>query len=75
MKKQFSDQQDISLLSEAEAGFSARELCLSTPFPTPPFTPDVISTDDFTKECLTITAAFGVSVVQVTHIPDSIPLF
>ncbi len=27
--------------------------------------------DDFTKECLTITAAFGMSGVQVTHILDS----
>lgn len=74
MKKRFSDQQIISLLSEAEAGLSARELCLSTPFSTPPLTPGVISTDDFTKEYLKIIAAFGVSVVQVTHIPDSIPL-
>ncbi len=31
--------------------------------------------DDFTKECLTITAAFGISVVQVTRILDSIALF
>lgn len=31
--------------------------------------------DDFTKECLTITAAFGISGVQVTHILDSIALF
>lgn len=31
--------------------------------------------DDFMKECLTITAAFGISGVQVTHILDSIALF
>jgi transposase InsO family protein len=30
---------------------------------------------DFTKECLTITAAFGISGVQVTRILDSIALF
>ena len=31
--------------------------------------------DDFTEECLTITIAFGISGVQVTHILDSIALF
>jgi len=31
--------------------------------------------DDFTKECLTATVAFGISGVQVTHILDSIALF
>jgi putative transposase len=31
--------------------------------------------DDFTKECLTITAAFGISGVQVACILDSIALF
>ena len=31
--------------------------------------------DDFTKECLTITTAFGISGVQVTRIQDSIALF
>jgi len=31
--------------------------------------------DDFTKECLTITAAFGISGVQVARILDSIALF
>jgi putative transposase len=31
--------------------------------------------DDFTKECLTVTVAFGISGVQVTRILDSIPLF
>jgi putative transposase len=31
--------------------------------------------DDFTKECLTITAAFGISGVLVTRILDSIALF
>lgn len=31
--------------------------------------------DDFMKECLTITAAFGISGVQVTRILDSIALF
>lgn len=31
--------------------------------------------DDFTKKCLTITAAFGNSGVQVTCILDSIALF
>ncbi len=31
--------------------------------------------DDFTKECLTITAAFGISGVQVTCFLDSIALF
>ncbi|WP_120279557.1 IS3 family transposase [Enterobacter bugandensis] len=35
----------------------------------------VTCVDDFTKECLTITAAFGISGVQVTHILDSIALF
>ncbi len=33
------------------------------------------SVDDFTKECLTITTAFGISGVQVTRILDSIALF
>ena len=31
--------------------------------------------DDFTKECLTITTAFGIAGVQVTRILDSIALF
>ena len=31
--------------------------------------------DDFTKEYLTITAAFGISGVQITRIVDSIALF
>ncbi len=31
--------------------------------------------DGFTKECLTITAAFGISGVQVTRILDNIALF
>ena len=31
--------------------------------------------DDFAKECLTITPAFGISGVQVTRILDSITLF
>ena len=31
--------------------------------------------DDYTKECLAITAAFGISGVQVTPILDSIALF
>lgn len=31
--------------------------------------------DDFTKECLTIAAAFGISGIQVTRILDSIALF
>lgn len=31
--------------------------------------------DDFTKECLTVTAAFGISGIQVTCILDSIALF
>jgi putative transposase len=31
--------------------------------------------DDFTKECLTVTIAFGISGVQVTRILDSIALF
>lgn len=31
--------------------------------------------DDFTKECLTITVAFGISGVQITRILDSIALF
>ncbi|MDE8559436.1 IS3 family transposase [Pantoea vagans] len=31
--------------------------------------------DDFTKECLTITAAFGISGVQVTRNLDSVALF
>ncbi len=31
--------------------------------------------DDFTKECLTITIAFGISGVQVTRILDCIALF
>ncbi len=35
----------------------------------------LIGVDDFTKECLTITAAFGISGVQVTRILDSIALF
>ncbi len=31
--------------------------------------------DDFTKECLTIITAFGISGVQVTRILDNIALF
>jgi len=31
--------------------------------------------DDFIKECLTVTVAFGISGVQVTRILDSIALF
>ncbi|PXV96639.1 putative transposase [Pantoea ananatis] len=31
--------------------------------------------DDFTKECLTVTVAYGISGVQVTRILDSIALF
>ncbi len=31
--------------------------------------------DDFTKECLTITTAFGISGVQITRILESIALF
>ncbi|CQD59236.1 IS1222-like transposase [Yersinia intermedia] len=31
--------------------------------------------DDYTKECLTVTVAFGISGVQVTRILDSIALF
>ena len=31
--------------------------------------------DEFTKECLTITIAFGISSVQVTRILDRIALF
>lgn len=31
--------------------------------------------DDFTKECLTVTVAFGISGVQVSRILDSIALF
>lgn len=31
--------------------------------------------DDFTKECLTVTVAFGISGVQVTRILDSVALF
>ncbi|QHM94292.1 MULTISPECIES: IS3 family transposase [Kosakonia] len=31
--------------------------------------------DDFTKECLTVTAAFGMSGIQVTRVLDSIALF
>jgi putative transposase len=31
--------------------------------------------DDFTKECLTVTVAFGISGVQVTRILESIALF
>ena len=35
--------------------------------------PDCV--DHFTKECLTITAAFGISGAQVMRILDSIALF
>jgi putative transposase len=31
--------------------------------------------DDFTKECLTVTVAFGISGVQITRILDSLALF
>lgn len=31
--------------------------------------------DDFTKECLTVTVAFGIPGVQVTRILDCIALF
>lgn len=43
MKKRFSDEQVISILREAEAGVSARELAVSTPFRTPPFAPGIRS--------------------------------
>ncbi|MDQ0431162.1 transposase InsO family protein [Pantoea agglomerans] len=35
----------------------------------------LVCVDDFTKKCLTYTAAFGISGVQVTRILDSIALF
>lgn len=41
MKKHFSDEQIISILREAEAGVSARELCRSTPSLMLRFTPGV----------------------------------
>lgn len=43
MKKRFSDEQIISILREAEAGFLPVSSAVSTPFPTPPFTPGVRS--------------------------------
>ncbi len=44
MKKRFSDEQIISILREAEAGVSARELCRKHAILlTPPFTPGVRS--------------------------------
>ena len=39
MKKRFSDEQIISILREAEAGISARELCRKHAIPTPPLYP------------------------------------
>jgi putative transposase len=36
MKKRFSDEQIISILREAEAGFLPVNSAASTPFPTPP---------------------------------------
>jgi putative transposase len=36
MKKRFSDEQIISILREAEAGFLPVSSAVSTPFPTPP---------------------------------------
>lgn len=35
----------------------------------------LICVNDFTKECLTVTAAFDISGIQVTRILDSIALF
>jgi putative transposase len=35
----------------------------------------LLCVEDFTKECLTITIAFGISGVQVTRILNSIALF
>ncbi|MBM0748056.1 transposase [Pantoea eucrina] len=89
MKKRFSDEQIISILREAETGVSARELCRKHVISDATFytwrkkysgmeVPEVkrlTCVDDFTKECLTITVAFGISGVQVTHILDSIALF
>ncbi len=43
MKKRFSDEQIISILREAEAGVLPVSSAVSTPFPTPPFTPGVRS--------------------------------
>jgi hypothetical protein len=43
MKKRFSDEQIISILREAEAGVSARELCRKHAISTPRFTPGVRS--------------------------------
>ncbi|MCW0383719.1 hypothetical protein NB720_002551 [Pantoea ananatis] len=39
MKKRFSDEQIISILREAEAGFRPRNSAASMPFQMPPFTP------------------------------------
>ncbi len=43
MKKLFSDEQIISILREAEAGVSAGNSAVSTPFPTSCFIPGVRS--------------------------------
>jgi hypothetical protein len=43
MKKRFSDEQIISILREAEAGFLPVNSAASMPFPMPPFTPGVRS--------------------------------
>ncbi len=39
MKKRFSDEQIISILREAEAGFLSVSSAVSTPFPMPSFIP------------------------------------
>jgi len=86
MKKHFSDEQIISILREAEARVSVRELCRKHAIFDATFAPGVRNMavpevkrltclGDFMKECLTITTAFGISGVQVTRILDCIALF
>ncbi|MCH9300404.1 integrase core domain-containing protein [Pantoea allii] len=79
MKKHFSDEQIISILREAEARVSVRELCRKHAIFDATFAPGVRSmavlevkrltcVGDFTKACLT-------SGVQVSRILDCIALF
>lgn len=58
MKKRFSDEQIVSILREAEAGVSARELCRS--MDTPRFTPE------FKEEAARQITERGYSVAEVS---------
>lgn len=61
MKKRFSDEQIISILREAEAGVSARELCRNTPFPMP------LSTSMDYLRVASTESGFGLLLTSIRH--------